>query len=215
MPEWPKGVDCKSTGAAYGGSNPSRPTVSTRTPRTSVRGVPVFVSPVAPRDCTTMTFDPTSLPPSALRVSGILESLGHSGEVTMLADSARTAAEAAAALGCSVAEIAKSIVFRRRSDDAAVVVITSGDNRVDGAKVAALAGEVGKADADFVREATGYAIGGVSPVAGATRPGDGAVGRLESAAGGRMKSFSFAVAGRTDGGFGRANSVSYCWTSWS
>ena len=111
-----------------------------------------------------MTFDPTSLPPSALRVSAILESLGHSGEVTMLADSARTAAEAAAALGCSVAEIAKSIVFRRRSDDAAVVVITSGDNRVDGAKVAALAGAVGKADADFVREATGYAIGGVSPV---------------------------------------------------
>jgi prolyl-tRNA editing enzyme YbaK/EbsC (Cys-tRNA(Pro) deacylase) len=45
-----------------------------------------------------------------------------------------------------------------------VVVITSGDNRVDGAKVAALAGEVGKADADFVRTATGYAIGGVSPV---------------------------------------------------
>lgn len=82
----------------------------------------------------------------------------------MLADSARTAAEAAAALGCSVAEIAKSIVFRRRSDDAAVVVITSGDNRVDAKKVAASVGEVGKADADFVREATGYAIGGVSPV---------------------------------------------------
>lgn len=82
----------------------------------------------------------------------------------MLTDSARTAAEAAAALGCSVAEIAKSIVFRRRSDGAAVVVITSGDNRVDAAKVAALVGEVGKADADFVREATGYAIGGVSPV---------------------------------------------------
>lgn len=111
-----------------------------------------------------MTFDPSDLPPSARRVSGILSGLGNSGEVTMLADSARTAAEAAAALGCSVAEIAKSIVFRRRSDDAAVVVITSGDNRVDATKVAALVGEVGKADADYVREATGYAIGGVSPV---------------------------------------------------
>lgn len=111
-----------------------------------------------------MAFDPTSLPPSARRVSEILVGLGHSGEVTMLSDSARTAAEAAAALGCSVAEIAKSIVFRRRADDAAVVVVTSGDNRVDAAKVAALVGEIGKADADFVRQATGYAIGGVSPV---------------------------------------------------
>ena len=81
----------------------------------------------------------------------------------MLADSARTAAEAAAGLGCSVAEIAKSIVFRR-DDGAPVVVITSGDNRVDVGKVEALVGAVGKADADFVREATGYAIGGVSPV---------------------------------------------------
>lgn len=111
-----------------------------------------------------MAAETDPLPPSARRVSGILESLGHSGEVTMLSDSARTAAEAAAALGCSVAEIAKSIVFRRQNDDVAVVVIASGDNRVDGAKVAALVGEVGKADADFVRAATGYAIGGVSPV---------------------------------------------------
>lgn len=82
----------------------------------------------------------------------------------MLADSARTAAEAAAALGCSVGEIAKSIVFRRADDDNAVVVICSGDNRVDATKVATLVGAVGKADADFVRAATGYAIGGVSPV---------------------------------------------------
>lgn len=111
-----------------------------------------------------MTFDPSTLPPSARRVSGILLALGHSGEVTVLTDSARTAAEAATALGCSVAEIAKSIVFRRRSDGAAVVVVTSGDNRVDAKKVAASVGEVGRADADFVREATGYAIGGVSPV---------------------------------------------------
>ena len=108
--------------------------------------------------------DPAPLPPSARRVAEILEGLGHHAEVTMLADSARTAAEAADALGCSVAEIAKSIVFRHTDDDAAVVVIASGDNRVDAAKVTALVGPIGKADADFVRQATGYAIGGVSPV---------------------------------------------------
>jgi prolyl-tRNA editing enzyme YbaK/EbsC (Cys-tRNA(Pro) deacylase) len=123
-----------------------------------------FFDPLGARQTVAMSFDPSALPPSARRVSGILVGLGHSGEVTMLADSARTAAEAANALGCSVAEIAKSIVFRRLDDDAGVVVITSGDNRVDAAKVAALVGAVGKADADFVRSATGYAIGGVSPV---------------------------------------------------
>lgn len=106
----------------------------------------------------------SALPRSAQRVAAVLESYGHDGQITMLSDSARTAAEAAASLGCSVAEIAKSIVFRRLADDAAVVVITSGDNRVDRTKVAELVGEVGKADADFVRDATGYAIGGVSPV---------------------------------------------------
>ena len=111
-----------------------------------------------------MPFDASALPASARRVSELLVAFGHHGEVTMLADSARTAAEAAAALGCSIAEIAKSIVFRRLVDDAAVVVITSGDNRVDATKVAAMVGDIGKADAEFVRSATGYAIGGVSPV---------------------------------------------------
>lgn len=82
----------------------------------------------------------------------------------MLADSARTAAEAADALGCTVAEIAKTVVFRHRSDGHAVIVVASGDNRVDVHKVERLVGAVGKADADFVRNATGYPIGGVSPV---------------------------------------------------
>ena len=104
------------------------------------------------------------LPRSAQRVAEVLVALGHSGDITMLPDSARTAAEAAAGLGCTVAEIAKSIVFRRQSDDAAVVVIASGINRVDVGKVEALVGGVAKADADFVRTATGYAIGGVSTV---------------------------------------------------
>jgi len=76
----------------------------------------------------------------------------------------RTSAEATAAIGCTVAEIAKSVVFRGMASGEALVVVASGD------KVAALVGEkLGRADADFVREATGFAIGGVCPV-GFARP---------------------------------------------
>ena len=71
----------------------------------------------------------------------------------------------AAAIGCTVAQIAKSVVFRLPASDRAVVVIASGVNRVDEGKVAALLGEaIGKADANFVRAATGFVIGGVPPV---------------------------------------------------
>lgn len=105
------------------------------------------------------------LPASARRFAAALEGLGHDEAVVVLDDSARTAAEAAAALGCQVAEIAKSVVFRRLDDDASVVVVTSGDRRVDPHKVGELVGAVGRADADFVRSTTGYVIGGVPPVA--------------------------------------------------
>jgi len=88
----------------------------------------------------------------------------------MLDDAARTAQQAADALGVGVGQIAKSIIFRRRSDDAPVLVITSGDRRVDEKKVAALVGKVGRADADFVRLKTGFAIGGVSPIGHARPP---------------------------------------------
>lgn len=75
----------------------------------------------------------------------------------------RTAADAAAAVGCDVGQIVKSLVFRRESG-AAVLVVASGRNRVDERKVEALLGEpIGKADASFVRETTGFAIGGVPP----------------------------------------------------
>ena len=67
-------------------------------------------------------------------------------------------------------QIAKSIIFRRKSDDAAVLVVTSGDRRVDEKKVEAHVGKVGRADADFVKSRTGFSIGGVSPVAHATPP---------------------------------------------
>ena len=105
-----------------------------------------------------------TLPAAAQRVADRLASLGHARPVIMLPASGRTAAEAAAGLACSVAEIAKSIVFRRLSDNAAVMVIASGANRVDEGKVAALVGPLGRADARFVREHTGYAIGGVCPI---------------------------------------------------
>lgn len=106
----------------------------------------------------------SDLPASVVRFLEAARGLGLAVEPRLLDDSARTAAEAAAALGCSVAEIAKSIVFRRTSDDAAVIVVTSGDQRVDPTRVRDLAGDVGRADADFVRAATGFAIGGVPPL---------------------------------------------------
>ncbi len=84
--------------------------------------------------------------------------------------SARTALEAADALGVEVGQIAKSVIFRRRSDAAAVLVVTSGDRRVDEKKVAALVGPIGRADADFVKLQTGFSIGGVSPLGHSNPP---------------------------------------------
>jgi prolyl-tRNA editing enzyme YbaK/EbsC (Cys-tRNA(Pro) deacylase) len=104
------------------------------------------------------------LPDAARRVAGLLAAAGHDHAVVMLPASGKTSAQAAAGLGCSVAAIAKSIVFRRVADDAAVMVVASGANRVDEAKVAALVGPVGRADAAFVKQRTGYSIGGVCPI---------------------------------------------------
>ncbi len=106
---------------------------------------------------------------SVQRVVAVLSAAGHPHAPQMLDSSARTAQEAADALGIAVGQIAKSIIFRRKSDNAAVLVITSGDRRVDEKKVSALVGPIGRADADFVKEATGFTIGGVSPV-GFTQP---------------------------------------------
>lgn len=105
-----------------------------------------------------------ALPPAAQRVQEKLWAAGSACEVRMMATTARSAAEAAAAIGCTVAQIAKSLVFRAKSGRA-VLVIASGTNRVDEAKLAAALGEaIGKADAEFVRDRTGYAIGGVAPI---------------------------------------------------
>jgi prolyl-tRNA editing enzyme YbaK/EbsC (Cys-tRNA(Pro) deacylase) len=110
------------------------------------------------------------LPEGVLRVAAVLREAGHPHAPVMLDDAARTAQQAADALGITVGQIAKSIIFRRKSDDAAVLVITSGDRRVDEKKVAALVGKIGRADADFVKTRTGFTIGGVSPVGHATAP---------------------------------------------
>ena len=104
------------------------------------------------------------------RVAAALKAAGHPHAPRLLDDAARTAQEAADALGVDVGQIAKSIIFRRRSDDAAVLVITSGDRRVDEKKVEALVGKIGRADAEFVKAKTGFSIGGVSPVAHAEPP---------------------------------------------
>lgn len=113
-----------------------------------------------------------ALPEGAQRVAALLEARGHPHTPVMLDDAARTAQQAADALGVFVGQIAKSIVFRRRSDEVAVLVITSGDQRVDEKKVEALVcpdgKRLGRADAAFVKTKTGFSIGGVSPVAHAT-----------------------------------------------
>lgn len=98
---------------------------------------------------------------SALRVQ---EALGPDYEVLEFEESTRSAAEAAAAVGCDVAAIAKSLVFRL-ADGSPVLVIASGANRVDEARVADLLGQtLQRPDADFVRRHTGFSIGGVPPV---------------------------------------------------
>jgi len=114
--------------------------------------------------------------PSVIRVQRVLSDVGTAADITVLSDSARTAAEAASALGIEVGQIASSIVFALRcegDDEAgALLVITSGRNRVDTTKVKEYLGDVhiGRADADFVRTHSGFAIGGVSPVAWSALP---------------------------------------------
>lgn len=105
------------------------------------------------------------LPEKVERVRHELRKLGIDAEIVMLPESAHTAAQAAQAIGCDVARIVKSLVFRTNTGRMALV-LASGKNRVDEAEVERLIGEwVEKADADFVLERTGYAIGGVPPVA--------------------------------------------------
>ena len=116
----------------------------------------------------------SKLPEGVQRVTAFLQNAGYTQQPRMLEDAARTAQQAADALGVELGQIAKSIVFRRKSDDVPVLVITSGDKRVDEIKVQVLVCEngtkLGRADADFVKLKTGFAIGGVAPVAHLIEP---------------------------------------------
>lgn len=111
-----------------------------------------------------------ALPESVRRVATLLQSKSHASLPVMLDGAARTAQQAADALGIAAGQIAKSIIFRRKVDDVAVLVITSGDRRVDEKKVAALVGKIDRAAADFVKTKTGFAIGGVAPLAHLEQP---------------------------------------------
>jgi prolyl-tRNA editing enzyme YbaK/EbsC (Cys-tRNA(Pro) deacylase) len=105
------------------------------------------------------------LKPSAQKVQDALRAAGFENVVVELPDSARTAAEAAAAVGCGIGQIVKSLLFEAQPSGRAVLVAASGSHRVDERAVAALVGErIGRASADFVREQTGFAIGGVPPI---------------------------------------------------
>lgn len=106
-----------------------------------------------------------SRPEGFARVSDALSALGHAHAPVFLEIAARTSQQAAHALGVSVGQIAKSVIFRRPADDAAVLVVTSGDKRVDESKVAAFTGSLARADAEFVKRKTGFSIGGVAPLA--------------------------------------------------
>ena len=113
----------------------------------------------------------TDLTPSARRVQEVLDGIGLGHRVVEHADSTRTSEEAAAAIGCTVAQIAKSLIFRGKESGQPVLVIASGVNRVDEKAVGRLIGEkIERADPDFVREKTGYAIGGVPPIGHAEPP---------------------------------------------
>lgn len=119
-----------------------------------------------------MTLSPQdTLPASAQKVQEALTARGHGEPVVLFDESTRTSAEAAAAIGCTVAQIAKSLVFKTKPSQRPVLVIASGVNRVNEKAVGTVLAEqtggekIGRADAAFVREATGFAIGGVPPLA--------------------------------------------------
>lgn len=119
-------------------------------------------------------------------MAALLAELNHPHVPLLLPEAAHTAQQAADALGIALGQVAKSIVFRRLPDDMPVLVIASGDRRVDEAKVAArVCGEgqsLGRANAGFVKRQTGFVIGGVSPIGHLTPPVtllDEALGRFD------------------------------------
>ncbi|PWC51509.1 prolyl-tRNA synthetase, partial [Azospirillum sp. TSA6c] len=113
----------------------------------------------------------TALSPSAARVQAQLDSIGLGHRVVEHEGSTRTSEDAANAVGCAVAQIAKSLIFRTKETGRPVLVVASGANRVDEKAVGRLIGEkIERAHPEFVRESTGFAIGGVPPIGHAVPP---------------------------------------------
>lgn len=111
----------------------------------------------------------TTLPPACQRVADAAQKAGLNIQIRLLDESAHTAQMAADALGCTVAQIAKSLIFRGAQSGKIILLLVSGKNRVDEKGVAAQIGEtLERADANAVREATGFAIGGIPPLGHAT-----------------------------------------------
>lgn len=107
----------------------------------------------------------TELSDSAKRVQNFLSAKGFSFDVKELPSSTRTAREAADSIGCTVPQIAKSLVFKEKKTNSPILIIASGSNRVDVKKIRKYTGlRLGKADGKFVKDRVGYAIGGVPPV---------------------------------------------------
>jgi prolyl-tRNA editing enzyme YbaK/EbsC (Cys-tRNA(Pro) deacylase) len=102
---------------------------------------------------------------SAQKIQNLLNSLGYDYNVIEHAESTRTAQEAADRAGCELGQIVKSLIFRGKTSGKPILILTSGANRVDEKRISGYAGEsIGRADADFVRAATGFTIGGVPPI---------------------------------------------------
>ncbi len=105
------------------------------------------------------------LTPSAQKIQNLLNSLGYKYTVIEHAESTRTAQEAADCADCELGQIVKSLIFRGKTSSKPILVLTSGANRVDEKRISGYAGEpISRADADFVRTVTGFAIGGVPPI---------------------------------------------------
>jgi prolyl-tRNA editing enzyme YbaK/EbsC (Cys-tRNA(Pro) deacylase) len=107
----------------------------------------------------------STLSPSAQKIQNLLKELGYDYVVVEHAESTRTAQEAADRAGCQLGQIVKSLIFRGKTSGKPILVLTSGANRVDEKRISGYAGEaISRADADFVRSVTGFAIGGVPPI---------------------------------------------------
>ena len=116
------------------------------------------------------SMDSAPLSPSARKVQDELTRLGYDCTVVEHAEPTRTAQEAAERAGCSLGQITKSLIFRGATTGRPILVLTSGANRVDETRISGYAGEpIKRADPDFVRAVTGFAIGGVPPIAHTTR----------------------------------------------